>query len=88
MNVFPDFGGLGGIGDLRAIVGALLTFVLVVAVLVLIVSAIIWAIATANGNYTSAGKARTGVLVALGAATLAGGGVAWMNWLIDLGRQL
>ena len=88
MNVFPDFGGLGGIGDLRAIVGALLTFVLVVAVLVLIVSAIIWAIATANGNYASAGKARIGVLVALGAAAFAGGGVAWMNWLIDLGRQL
>ncbi len=88
MNVFPDFGGLGGIGDLRAVVGALLTFVLIVAVLVLIVSAIVWAIAAANGNYSSAGKARTGVLVALGAAALAGSGVAWMNWLINLGQQL
>ena len=84
MGVFPDFGGLGGIGDLRAVVGALLTLVLIVAVLVLIV----WAIAAANGNYASAGKARTGVLVALGAAALAGSGVAWMNWLINLGQQL
>ena len=25
MGVFPDFDGLGGIGDLRAVVGALLT---------------------------------------------------------------
>ena len=33
MGVFPDFDGLGGIGDLRAVVGALLTFVLIVAVL-------------------------------------------------------
>ena len=88
MNVFPDFGGLGGIGDLRAVVGALLTVVLIVAVLVLIISAIVWAIAAANGNYASAGKARTGVLVALGAAALAGSGVAWMNWLINLGEQL
>ncbi|MFT3889954.1 MAG: DUF6112 family protein [Arachnia sp.] len=88
MNVFPDFGGLGGIGDLRAVVGALLTFVVIVAVLVLIVSAIIWAFASANGNYASAGKARTGVLVALGTAAFAGGGVAWMNWLIGLGQQL
>ena len=32
MGVFPDFDGLGGIGDLRAIVGALLTFVLIIAV--------------------------------------------------------
>ena len=31
MDVFPDFDGLGGIGDLRAVIGALLTFVLIVA---------------------------------------------------------
>ena len=88
MNVFPDFDGLGGIGDLRAVIGALLTFVLIVAVLMLIVSAIVWAIAAANGNHAIASKGRTGVLVALGAAVLAGGGVAWMNWLIALGDQL
>ena len=46
------------------------------------------AIAAANGNHVMAGKGRTGVLVALGAAVLAGGGVAWMNWLIALGDQL
>ncbi|GAA1553487.1 DUF6112 family protein [Brevibacterium picturae] len=88
MDVFPDFDGLGGIGDLKVVIGALLTFVLITAVLMLIVSAIIWAIAAANGNYSAAGKARTGVLVAVGTAALAGGGVAWMNWLIDLGQQL
>ena len=88
MDVFPDFDGLGGIGDLRAVIGALLTFVLIVAVLMLIVSAIVWAIAAANGNHAIASKGRTGVLVALDAAVLAGGGVAWMNWLIALGDQL
>ena len=88
MDVFPDFDGLAGIGDLRAVIGALLMIVLITAVLMLIVSAIIWAIAAANGNYSAVGKGRTGVLVALGAAVLAGGGVAWMNWLIDLGQQL
>ena len=31
MGIFPDFNGLGGIGDLRAVVGALLTFVLIIA---------------------------------------------------------
>jgi len=88
VDVFPDFGGIGGIDDLRAVIGALLTFVLITAVLMLIVSAIIWAVAAANGNFSAAGKGRTGVLVALGAAVLAGAGVAWMNWLIDLGQQL
>ena len=76
MGVFPDFDGLGGIGDLRAVVGALLTFVLIVAVLMLIVSAIVWAIATAHGNYATAGKGRTGVLVSLGAAVLTDRAVA------------
>lgn len=51
----------------------------------LIVSAIAWATATAHGNYTTASKGRTGILVALGAAILAGAGVAWLNWLLGLG---
>lgn len=63
MNVFPDFNGLGGIGDLRQVIGALLMFVLITSVL--IVSAIVWAVAATNGNYATAGKARTGVLVAV-----------------------
>lgn len=62
----PRFGG--------NLIGALLTFVLIVAVLMLIVSAIVWASAAANGNHAAAGKGRTDVLVALGTAVLAGGG--------------
>lgn len=88
MDVFPDFDDLGGIGELREVIGALLTFVLVIAVLMLIVSAIIWALATSNGHHAAATKARIGAWTALGAAVLAGGGVAWLNWLIDLGQQL
>ena len=88
MSVFPDFDGLGGIGDLRAVVGSLLTFVLIVAVLMLVVSAIVWAVASAHGNYSTASKGRIGVLVSVGAAALAGDGVAWMNWLIELGSSV
>lgn len=88
MDVFPDFDGLGGIGDLRAVIGALLTFVVITAVLMLIVCAIVWAMATANGHHAAASKARIGAWTAIGAAVLAGGGVAWLNWLIDLGQTL
>ena len=88
MDVFPDFGGVGGASDLRMVVGALLMFVLIIAVLMLIVSAIVWAIATAHGNYATASKGRIGVLVSVGAAVLAGGGVAWMNWLLTVGSSL
>lgn len=88
MDVFPDFGGVGGASDLRSIVGGLLMFVLIIAVLMLIVCAIVWAIASANGNYHAATRARAGLWVALGAAVLAGAGVAWLNFLLDVGTQL
>lgn len=88
MDVFPDFDGLEGIGDLREVIGALLTFVLIIAVLMLIVCAIVWAIASSSGNYQAATKARTGLFVSLGAAALAGAGVAWVNFLLNVGTRL
>ena len=56
MDVFPDFGSVGGASDLRTVVGALLMFVLIIAVLMLIVSAIVWAIASSTGNHHTATK--------------------------------
>ncbi|MGP5390304.1 DUF6112 family protein [Glutamicibacter arilaitensis] len=88
MDVFPDFDGMRGIGNLQSVAGALLMFALIIAVLMLIVCAIVWAIAAGTGNYQIATKSRNGVLVALGAAVLAGAGVTWLNWLIDLGSRL
>jgi hypothetical protein len=88
MDVFPDFDGVGGASELHSIVGALLMFVLIIAVLMLIVCAIVWAVASAHGNYQAATKGRTGLWVAVGAAALAGAGVAWLNFLLDVGTRL
>ena len=88
MNVFPDFGAVNGAGDLSKVVGALLMFVLIIAVLMLIVCAITWAIASSHGNHHVASKARTGLFVAVGAAALAGAGVAWVNFLLNVGDTL
>lgn len=87
-SVFPDLSAVNHAGDLAAAVGALLTVVLVVAVLMLIVCAVAWALASAHGNYHGAVRARTGVWVSIGAAGLAGAGMAWINFLIDVGRAL
>lgn len=86
--VFPDFGAVGAADDLRSIVGALLMFVLIIAVLMLIVSAIIWAIASSTGNAHTATKARIGAWVALGTAALTGAGVTWVNFLLNIGERL
>ena len=88
MNVFPDFSGLTGIDSLKDVVGALLTIPLVAAVAALIVSGVVWTFGVSTGNYQLASRGRTGVLVALGVAVMAGGGVALLNWLISVGDQL
>lgn len=88
LNVYPDLDGVGGRGSLISIVGALLTIVLIVAVLMIIVSGIVWAIASSHGNPGTAAKGKTGVIAALGAAALTGAGVAWINFLLNLGDTL
>lgn len=87
-NVYPDISGVGGQATLTSIVGALLTFVLIVAVLMLIVSGIIWAVSSSTGNAQAAQKGKIGVFVALGGAAIGGAGVAWMNFLLSLGDTL
>lgn len=88
VSVGPDFGGVGASGTLADFVGALLTSVLVVAVLLLVVCVIGWAIAAGSGNYQALGRARAGLWVAVGAAVLAGGAVGWMNFLLRTGSGL
>ena len=75
-------------GDLRAIVGALLTYGLIVAVLMLVISATTWAIASSSGSWHTAQKAKLGCFVAIGGAALTGAALTWANWLLDIGPHL
>ncbi|GAA1873906.1 DUF6112 family protein [Myceligenerans crystallogenes] len=83
----PDFAAVTGSG-FGEVVGALLTYTLLTAVATLIGSGLTWAVAASLGSWQIVAKARTGVLVALGGAVLAGGTLAWGGWLLDLGNQL
>ncbi|MGO3022969.1 MAG: DUF6112 family protein [Brevibacterium sp.] len=87
-NVYPDLSSVRGRSTLIEIVSALLTIVLIVSVLMLVVSGIVWAVSSSAGNPQTAAKGKVGVFVALGAAALAGAGVAWMNFLLNLGDTL
>lgn len=86
-GVGPNFSAVGG-DDLRAIVGALLTYGLIIAVLMLVVSATTWAIASSSGSWHAAQKAKLGCFVALGGAALTGAALTWANWLLDIGPHL
>jgi len=87
-SVGPDFGAVGAASELRRIVGALLTYSLITAVLMLIACGTAWAIASASGSWSAASKAKTGLLVAVGGAALTGGALAWANWLLNVGSSL
>jgi hypothetical protein len=88
VDVYPDFDAVGGRSTLIGIVGALLTITLIVAVLMLIISAIVWAVSSSTGNITASTRGRVGVFVSIGAAALAGAGVAWLNFLLRVGTTL
>ena len=88
LKVGPDFGAVGVAGQLRQIVGALLTFGLLTAVLMVVVCSAAWAVASSNGSWHAASKAKTGMLVALGGAVFTGGALVWANWLLDVGASL
>lgn len=86
--VGPNFGAVGGSSQLRAIVGALLTYGLIVSVLMVVTCGATWAISSSNGSWHAASKAKTGLFVALGGAALSGGALGWANWLLNIGSQL
>jgi Family of unknown function (DUF6112) len=88
LDIFPDFGAVGGAAELRSIVGALLMFVLIFAVLMLVICAVVWSISSSSGNIAAAVRARTGFLVSIGAAALAGVGVTWINFLLSVGARI
>jgi len=88
VDVFPDFDAVGGRDAIMQALGALLTVVLIFSVLMLLVSVIVWAVAAAHGNQQAASRGRTGALVALGAAALAGAGVGWLNFLVSVGSGI
>lgn len=86
-DVTPDFGAVAAADELGRIIGALMTVALVISVLMLLVSAAVWAISASTGNYQGASRGRMGVLVAVLTACAAGGGIAWANFLIATGEK-
>jgi hypothetical protein len=86
--VYPNLPGVGGAGQLKTVIGALMTIVLIVAVLMIVICAVAWAVSASHGNYRAVGKARAGLFVALGAAALDGAGMAWLDFLLHLGSRL
>ena len=87
-GVSPNNGGLPGLGVLKQIVGALLTWGLVACVAGLVVSVIVWALGHHGGNYSHASTGKSGVLVSAGGAVLSGGANAIVAFFSALGSGI
>jgi hypothetical protein len=88
ISIDPNDSGLPGIEQLNEIVGALMTVGLICAVLGMIISAIVWALGANSSNPQLAGRGKTGVLVALGAAIICGASVAAVTFFWDVGQAV
>ncbi len=86
ISVPPNDTGLPGIQALRTIVGAIMTVGLILSVLALLIAAIVWGFGAHSSNPHLAGRGKTGVLVACGAAALCGGAVTFINFFWNVGQ--
>jgi hypothetical protein len=84
IHVDPNNNGLPGVNAALRIVGALLTFGLIVAVAVAVagiaIGAIVWAVGSQTSNPHHASRGKTGVLVSAAAAILVGSAVTIVNF--------
>jgi hypothetical protein len=88
IDVQPNTTGLPGLAALESIVGALLTFGLVAAVAGVAISASAWAIGVHSSNPHVAGKGKSGVLVAGGAALLIGAANTIVTFFNNAGASI
>ena len=87
-GVHSNSDGLPGLAQLRNIVGAMLTFGLVACVAATVVSAVVWGFGANSGNPHLAGRGKTGVVVAAGAALLIGAANAIVTFFSNVGSQV
>lgn len=87
-GISSNTSGLPGLAQLREIVGALLTFGLVACVAALVVSAVVWGFGSNSGNPHLAGRGKTGVVVAAGAALLIGAANAIVTFFSNTGALI
>lgn len=88
VDVTPNTSGLPGLAAIEKVVGAMLTFGLVAAVAGIAVSAAAWAIGSSSSNPHIAGRGKTGVIVAGGAAMLIGAANTLITFFANAGAAI
>ncbi len=88
IDIAPNSSGLPGIAALGQIVGAVMTFGLILSALALILAAIVWGFGANSSNPSLASRGKVGVVVACGAALLCGAAVTLVNFFWHVGQSV
>lgn len=88
IHIDPNVSGLPGIAALSRIVGAVMTFGLVLSALALILAAVVWGFGANSSNPGLAARGKLGVVVACGAALLCGAAVTLVNFFWHVGQSV
>jgi hypothetical protein len=88
VNISPNDSGLPGISQLKTIVGAVMTVVLILSVLALIISAIIWGFGSNSSNPHLASRGKLGVIISCAAAVICGASVTLVNFFWNVGQSV
>ncbi|MDR1186970.1 MAG: DUF6112 family protein [Bifidobacteriaceae bacterium] len=88
IDIAPNDTGLPGIGQLKTIVGAIMTVGLILSVLALIVSAIVWGFGSNSSNPHLASRGKVGVIVSCAAAVVCGASVTLVNFFWNVGQAV
>jgi len=88
IDIDPNSNGLPGIDQLKLIVGAVMTFGLILSVLALIISAVVWGFGANSSNPHLAGRGKVGVLISCAAAVLCGAAVTLVNFAWGVGQAI
>lgn len=88
VNISPNSTGLPGISAGESIVGALLTFGVIVAVAGVIMGSMVWAVGNHSSNPQIVARGKTGVMAGVVAAIICGGAMALVNFFFNIGAGL
>jgi hypothetical protein len=88
VSISPNSSGLPGLNELSNVVGALLTVGAILCVLGVILSSVVWAVASTSGNIQLVSRAKTGTVVSAIAALLIGGSSLLITFFVNAGSAL
>ncbi len=88
VDINPDPGNLPGGPQIQSLLDGLAGWALFAALGGLLISSMVWALGSFGGNFHAVSRGKTGVIVCVAAALIAGAAAPIINFFSNLGSQV